>query len=103
MEGVMDIEELVYETLLNTLEKESALPWVTPVFVPGHPCFDAYCDMQAAYDRLQQMLNITEEDAAVEEIINSLLKHGKILAMEMFRYGRIYQQTQDNTVEVGHC
>ena len=99
----MNIEERVYETLLNAVEDEYRLPWVTPVFVPGHPCFDAYCDMQAAYDRLQQMLNITEEDAAVEEIINSLLMHGKILALEMFRYGRIYQQTQDNTVEVGHC
>ena len=91
----MEIEEQVYATLLKSLETESELPWVTPVFVPGHPCFDAYCDMLAAYDRLRQRLEITEEDADVEAIIDCLLKHGKLLALEMFCCGRIYQQMKD--------
>ena len=90
----MDIDEQVYETLLNTLEVESALPWVMPVFVPGHPCFDAYCEMQEAYDRLRQRLVAEEEDPDVEEIIRCLLLHGKLLALEMFRYGRICQQNE---------
>lgn len=98
----MDIEEQVYATLLKSLETESELPWVTPVFVPGHPCFDAYCEMQAVYDRLRQRLDIAEEDADVEEMISCLLKHGKILAMEMFRYGRIHQQNEESSVGAGH-
>ena len=95
VEGVMDIEEQVYATLLKSLEEESELSWVTPIFVPGHPCFDAYCNMQAAYDRMRQRLGITDEDEDVERIIDSLLHHGKLLTLEMFRYGRIYQQTKD--------
>ena len=92
----MNIEEQVYATLLKSLETESELPWVTPVFVPGHPCFDVYCEMQAAYDRLRQRLGVEEEDADVEEIISCLLKQEEILAMEMFRYGRRYQQKQND-------
>lgn len=97
----MDIGEQVYETLLNAVEEEYRLPWVTPIFVPAHPCFDAYCEMQAAYDRLRQHLNLSDEDADVEAIIDCLLKHGKILALEMFRCGRIYQQNNGSSVGAG--
>ena len=93
----MDISEQVYATLLKSLEEDSELSWVTPVFVPGHPCFDAYCKMQAAYDKLRQRLNVTDEDDDVEEIIRCLLLHGKILAMEMFRYGYDYGRTAERT------
>lgn len=91
----MEIGEQVYETLLNAVEEEYRLPWVTPVFVPGHPCFDAYCDLQVAYDRLRQRLDVQDENADVEAIIDCLLKHGKILALEMFRYGMLYQIRQN--------
>ena len=91
----MDIGEQVYETLLNAVEEEYRLPWVTPIFVPEHPCFTAYSEMQAAYDRLRQRLDVQDEDADVETIIDCLLKHGKILALEMFRYGMLYQIRQN--------
>ena len=47
-------------------------------------------------DRLRQRLGVEEEDADVEEIISCLLKQEEILAMEMFRYGRRYQQKQND-------
>lgn len=100
---ISEIERLVYDILLDTVQEEYRIPWVTPIFVPGHLCFDAYCDMQAAYERLRQRLGAADEDPDVEMIIDCLLKHGKILALEMFRCGRIYQQTQaETTVGAGH-
>lgn len=103
MEAHMDIGEQVYETPLKTIGEEHSVQWVTPIFVPGHPCYDAYCDMHAAYERLRQRLGAADADPDVEMIIDCLLKHGKILALEMFRCGRIYQQTQDETtVGAGH-
>ena len=96
MEGVMDIEEQVYGTLLKALEEESELSWVTPVFVPGHPCYETYCQMLAAYDRLRQRLGREEPDADAEAMIDCLLNHGKLLALEMFRCGRRYQQALES-------
>ena len=91
----MDIAEWVYETLLNTLESEYCIPWVEPIFIPGHPCYEAYCDTHRAYEQLRMRLGVADEDADVEKIIDSLLEHGKILALEMFRYGMQYQKMQD--------
>ena len=98
----MDIGEQVYETLLNVVKEEYQLPWVAPIFVAGHPCFDAYSEMQAAYDSLRQRLDVQDEDPDVEQIIDCLLKHGKLLALEMFRYGGIYQQNEESSVGAGH-
>lgn len=90
----MELSEEVYETLLNLRETEFCVPWVEPIFFQGHPCFQEYCDMQKAYERLCSRLGITEEDPDAEEMIDHLLKHGKLLAMEMFQYGRLYQKLQ---------
>ena len=91
----MDIEEQVYATLLKVLEKDAELPWVTPIFVPGHPCYESYCHMLAAYEHLRDRLDVKDEDPDAEEIVDCLLKHGKLLALEMFRYGMAYQKLQD--------
>lgn len=91
----MHIEEQVYETLLNTLLKEYRLSWVEPIFVPGHPCFETYRDMHIAYERLRERLGENNEILEAEEMIDHLLEHGKLLALEMFRYGMRYQKMQD--------
>ena len=91
----MDIAEQVYETLLNTLETEHGVAWVEPVFVPGHPCYEVYCEMHRAYEQLRERLGVIDEEADAEKMIDCLLEHGKLLALEMFQYGRIYQRMLD--------
>lgn len=91
----MDISEQIYETLQNTLESEYCGPWVQPVFIPGHPCFEAYCNMMKAYERLRIRLGEADDDTDVEEIINNLLAYGKLVAMEMFLCGIQYQKMQN--------
>jgi len=90
----MRISEQVYETLLNLREAEHCVPWVAPIFFQGHPCFQAYCEMEKAYERLRIRLGVEEEDQDAEEMIDHLLLHGRLLAMEMFHYGRVYQKMQ---------
>lgn len=90
----MDMAERVYETLLCVLEKQYYVPWAEPVFVPGNPCFESYCDMHKAYERLLRRLGAVDEDPDAEEMIDCLLEHGRLLAMEMFRCGMIYQKMQ---------
>ena len=89
------IAETVFYSLMDQLVPGAALPWVEAIFVPGHPCYEEYCTMQSAYDRLLQQLGKTEEDPDAEDMINALLEHGKIIALEMFRYGREYQKMQN--------
>lgn len=91
----MDIAERVYETLLNTLDSECCIPWVEPIFIPGNPCYEAYCDMHSAYEQLRMRIGVMDEDVDAEEMINCLLKHGKSVALEMFRYGMLYQSKKD--------
>ena len=87
----MEIKEMVYDSLLNTLHEDYRLPWVKPVFVEGHRCYEEYENAQEVYDRLRIRLGIEDEDKDIEEMIDALLAHGKILAEEMFDYGRIYE------------
>ena len=90
----MSIGEQIYETLLNAMEAECGISWVEPIFVSGNPCFEAYCDMHRAYARLRERLGVGDEDLDAEVMIDKLLEHRKLLAMEMFRYGRLYQEMQ---------
>ena len=91
----MKITEQVYDTLMGYLIPEYRLPWVNPIFLPGHPAYDSYCRMHDAYENLRQRLGVTDEDEDAEIMIDALLEHGKILAYEMFHYGRVYQIIQD--------
>lgn len=88
------IEDQVYETLTGNLIPAYRVPWVENIFVSGHPCFEAYSDMRKAYERLLARLHVQDEDEDVEIIVDSLLEYGKIIALEMFRYGIKYQKMQ---------
>ena len=88
------LPERVYDTLLELLIPEYRVPWVEVIFAPGKPCYEAYFDMQEAYERLCARLGVRDEDADVEIMIQSLLKYGRVSAIEMFKYGRIYQKMQ---------
>ena len=86
------IEEQVYETLTGNLIPAYRVPCVENIFVSGHPCFEAYSDMCKAYERLLARLDIQDEDGDVKIIVDSLLEYGKIIALEMFRYGKTYKK-----------
>ena len=94
--GEPDIAETVYDSLHDFLIPACQLDWVKPVFVPGHPCHDAYEQMLTAYDRLRLRLGTAGDDNDAEKIIDSLLKYSKLIALEMFRCGRDYQKMLDS-------
>lgn len=89
--GEPDIAETVYDSLHDFLIPACRLTWVKPVFVPGHPCHDAYEQMLCAYHRLCIRLGAADNDKDAEEMTDALLTYSKWIALEMFRYGRIYQ------------
>lgn len=91
----LSIETLVYESLLGDLVPEYALDWVEDIFVPGHPCYDSYSQMREAYLRVCARLGSREEDADLEIMVNTMLDLCRVVALEMFRYGRIYQKMED--------
>lgn len=93
----MSMELRVFHTLLGDLLPEYAPEWVEEIFVPGNPCHEEYSRMLEAYQRVCTRLGSGEEDADLEIIVDSLLAHGKILALEMFRCGVRYGN-MDNTV-----
>jgi len=88
----MEVQELVYSSLLDELAPEYKLPWVQPIFIPGHPCYEEYEYMHEVYAHLRERFGIEEEDEDAESMIDALLAHGKILALEMFHYGRAYER-----------
>lgn len=77
----------VYERLMDQYSDDSILPDVAPIFVPGHPCYEEYARMYDACSRIRQKLG---DDHDLEIVIDALLRHGKILALEMFCYGAVY-------------
>lgn len=90
MEDKMEcIAQTVFDRLMDHFSDENILREVDPVFVPGHPCYEEYVRMWEAYGRICRRLG-REEDPDCEIIIDALLRHGKLLALEMFRYGVIY-------------
>jgi hypothetical protein len=89
----------VLHTLTGDTLPPYRLPWVEPVVEPGMPCDEAYSRMHEAYDRLRLRLGVTDEDADVEQIIDSLMEYGQELALKMFEYGRIFQKQSDNGSE----
>lgn len=92
----LDIETLVYESLTGELLPEYALDWVEDIFVPGHPCYEEYRIMREAYQRVCIRLGNGEEDQDLEIMVNALLSHCRIIAAEMFRYGREYRIREES-------
>ena len=93
--GEPDIAETVYDALHGFLLPACQPHWVEPIFIPGLPCHEAYEQMLAAYARLRVRLNGGDEDQDAEEMIDSLLKYSKDLALEMFSCGRLFQKMLD--------
>lgn len=83
-----DIAERVYDSLTGNLIDAYCLPWVENIFVPGQ----SYDRMWKAYRQLLNRLQKQDEDPDAEKMISGLLEHGRIIAMEMFRYGQEYQK-----------
>ncbi len=95
-DGLTQISEVVYEALLDDLIPEYALDWVNPIFVPGHPCYEEYSRMLAAYERAEDRLGAVLEDRDLDIMVDALLSHGRYLALEMFRLGVQYQKMQSS-------
>ncbi|MBQ6719991.1 MAG: hypothetical protein IJN20_06560 [Oscillospiraceae bacterium] len=94
--GQPDIADTVYDSLMGNLISACRLPWVETIFIPGHPCYEEYCEMHEAYARLRRRLGAGEEDRDAEDMINALLDQGRIIALKMFEYGRVYQKMLDS-------
>ena len=94
--GAPDIAETVYDTLHDHLIPACQPDWVKPIFVPGNPCHDAYPQMLDAYTQLRDRLHITDTDPDAEAMIDSLLTYSKLIGLEMFRYGQLYQKILDS-------
>lgn len=88
----VQIREQVYDTMMGQLVPEYGLSWVEDIFVPGHPCYEEYCKMRDAYDRLCQRLGDREEDPDAEIMVDALLQYARIAALKMFDYGRLYER-----------
>ena len=86
--GQPDIAETVYDSLHGFLIPACSLPWVEPVFQPGHPSHDSYEQMLQIKDRLA-------EDADLDTLIDCALAYSKSIALEMFRCGQQYQKMLD--------
>ena len=87
--GQPDIAETVYDSLHGFLVPACSLPWVEPVFHPGHPSHDSYEQMLQIKDRLA-------EDADLDALIDCALAYSKSIALEMFRCGRTFQSMLDD-------
>ena len=86
--GQPDIAETVYDSLHGFLIPACSLPWVEPVFQPGHPSHDSYEQMLQIKDRLAK-------DADLDALIDCALTYSKSIALEMFRCGQQYQKMLD--------
>ena len=86
--GQPDIAETVYDSLHGFLIPACSLPWVEPVFQPGHSSHDSYEQMLQIKDRLA-------EDADLDALVDCALAYSKSIALEMFRCGQQYQKMLD--------
>lgn len=77
----------VYNTLRSVILEEYQVPGVENVFAEGSQCDQLYSEMLLAYHRLRARLGVTDEDADVEIIINSLMTIADILAFKMYHCG----------------
>ena len=80
-------EDLYYSLIGELIEPVKGVP---NAFADGEPCAQLYLDVQKAYQRLRDRLEVEDEDEDVETIIDSLLMIQKILCLKMFELGRRY-------------
>ena len=70
------------------------MPGVIDAFADDAYCMEKYREMRDAYDRLCHRLGVTDEDADVEIIINSLMTIEREIAYAMYEYGAKYGKGQ---------
>lgn len=87
----MERREALYYSLIGELIEP--IQGVPNAFADGELCAQLYHDVQEAYQRLRERMDVEDEDEDIETIIDSLLMIQKHLCMEMFelgsKYGRI--------------
>lgn len=94
--GQPEIAETVYDSLHGFLHPACSLPWVEMVFQPGHPSHDNYEQMLLLKERIAMRLGHGAEDSELEKMTDCSLAYAKAIALEMFRYGQIYQKMLDH-------
>lgn len=82
----MERRESLYYSLIGELIEP--IKGVPNAFADGEPCARLYLDVQEAYQRLRERLDVEDEDEDIETIIGSLLMIQQHLCMEMFEHGR---------------
>ena len=82
----MELAEAIYWSVQGLLEEP--VEGVESVFYEGSACEVAYEQMLEAYERLRQRLQVENEDADVECIINAFQTIARELSLRMFEYGR---------------
>ena len=73
-----ELADAVYESMTGLRTDEARLDGVAQLRVSGHFCLDAYL-------QIRQALPDTDDDS----LLDALLDYSRILATEMFLYGRI--------------
>ena len=94
--GQPEIAETVYDSLHGFLLPACSLPWVEPVFQPGHPAHDNYEQMLDLKTRIAKRLGTYDEDPELESLVDFALAYAKSIALEMFRHGQNYQKILDD-------
>ena len=85
----------VYDTLTGCMTIHGGVPGVENAFDIGCPCFEQYCKMLAAYERLCDRLGVVDEDQDVEIIIQALFDIEETLCMKMFHYGYLFGSSEN--------
>ena len=83
-----ELAQKIYWSVQGFLEEP--VEGIESAFYDGSVCETAYEQMMEAYERLKQRLQVNNEDADVEVIINALQTITKELCLRMFEYGRRY-------------
>lgn len=62
----------IYETMLGLREPDACVSGIEDAFADGSTCALAYEEMRCAYERLCQRLGVSDEDADLNAIVNSM-------------------------------
>ena len=81
-----DYVDIVYDLLNGTRIRQPNDPKVENLFAVGRECEQLYAQVYDSNLRLCHRLGV-EEDADVENIINSLLRICELTGKRMYRYG----------------
>lgn len=95
-----EIGELVYDSLLDTLIPACRLPWVESIFHQGHPAFDAFEEMYAIKEKLNERLGSTD-DRDLCEMSSCIEAYARAIGLEMFKYGQKFQQMLEEEQKQG--